>query len=169
MFFRTQWRRWLLRHSPADLSPTRARILVVVEGPHDIEFLSRISTILSLQASAVPNLAQMERRQQLVFIPFGGGDLSLWTTRLEALHLPEWHPQQFQHLHAHVAFGLRFADPISLHPLACGASDALDLEPHDFVHVQLPVSLIEALIFDEPIHLPLDNLAKLGAGHPKPE
>ena len=91
MFFRTQWRRWLLRHSPADLSLTRARILVVVEGPHDIEFLCRISTILSLQASAVPNLAQMERRQQLVFIPFGGGDLSLWTIRLEALRLPEFH------------------------------------------------------------------------------
>jgi hypothetical protein len=42
---------------PLSQSLPPARILIVVEGPHDIEFLSRISTILSLHDTSLPNLA----------------------------------------------------------------------------------------------------------------
>ena len=91
MSFRA-WLRAMLRRSPpvkpcSNISP----LLVVIEGPHDIEFLRRISRILSFHNSALPDLAEMESRRELVFIPFGGGDLWLWVDRLAPLGLPEFH------------------------------------------------------------------------------
>ena len=66
------------------------KILVVVEGPNDIEFLRRISTILHADDPQIPDLAEMERRRELIFVPFGG-DLRLWTFRLAGLGPAEWH------------------------------------------------------------------------------
>jgi hypothetical protein len=63
----------------------------VVEGPHDIEFLRRISAMLHRHQSSLPDLESMERRGELIFVPFGGGDPWLWTHRLAALTLPEFH------------------------------------------------------------------------------
>ena len=71
-------------------SRQRPRVLVVVEGPFDIEFLRRISTILAAGLVSVPDLADMERRHALVFLPFGG-DAWLWTERLAPLGFPEFH------------------------------------------------------------------------------
>jgi hypothetical protein len=65
-------------------------VLVVVEGPFDIEFLKRISAILAAGRTDVPDLAAMERRRELMFFPFGG-DPWLWTDRLAPLGLPEFH------------------------------------------------------------------------------
>ncbi len=66
-------------------------VLVVVEGPHDIEFPQRIGAILHGEDPRLPDLAGMERRGHLVFLPVGGGNLGLWTTRLAPLGLPEFH------------------------------------------------------------------------------
>ena len=68
----------------------RAKILVVVEGPNDIEFLRRISTILHAEQPQLPNLEAIERRGGLIFVPYGGDPL-LWTHRLSNLNLPEFH------------------------------------------------------------------------------
>ncbi len=57
-------------HSP------RTQALVVVEGPNDIEFLRRISTILHRDDRSLPDLAAMERELALVFVPSGGVDHS---------------------------------------------------------------------------------------------
>lgn len=67
------------------------RLLVVVEGPHDIEFLRRLSAILHVHDPGTPDLARLERQGRLVFVTFGGGDIWLWTTRLAGLGLPEFH------------------------------------------------------------------------------
>jgi putative ATP-dependent endonuclease of OLD family len=75
--------------TPGDVSP-KPRILVVVEGAHDVEFLRRISAILHVHDPHLPDLAALERQGQLIFIPIGG-DIWLWTTRLAALNLPEFH------------------------------------------------------------------------------
>ena len=72
-------------------SKSRPKVLVVVEGPHDIEFLRRISAILRVEDPSLPDLAAMERRGELVFVPFGGGDLWLWATRLAGLCCAEFH------------------------------------------------------------------------------
>ena len=85
-----------LRFLPAFLRPglqrplSSARLLVVVEGPNDIEFLRRISTILHRDDSRIPDLADMERRLALVFVPSGGVDLST-AFRFVSLGLPEFH------------------------------------------------------------------------------
>ena len=77
------------RSQPAP-SPQQPRVLVVVEGPFDIEFLRRISTILAAGLADVPDLADLESRRVLVFLPFGG-DAWLWTERLAPLGFFESH------------------------------------------------------------------------------
>lgn len=72
-------------------SPSSVRLLVVVEGMNDIEFLRRISRMLNAVDSALPNLAMMERVGEIVFIPFGGGHVRAWAERLAPLDLPEFH------------------------------------------------------------------------------
>jgi hypothetical protein len=68
-----------------------AKILVVVEGSHDIEFLRRMSATLHVDDPSLPDLASMERQGELIFVPFGGGDLWLWVDRLAPLRRPEFH------------------------------------------------------------------------------
>ncbi len=87
---------WLARASQslaAFLRPSRPaqpQILVVVEGPNDIEFLRRISTILHREDPSLLDLAEMERELSLVFVPSGGVDLST-AFRFAGLGLPEFH------------------------------------------------------------------------------
>jgi hypothetical protein len=66
-------------------------VLLVVEGTNDIEFLRRISLILHTHDLSRPNLAAMEQRGELVFVPFGGGKVAAWTHRLDPLGKPEFH------------------------------------------------------------------------------
>jgi len=70
---------------------SRAGLLLVVEGPHDIEFLRRISRMLHRHHSALPDLAHLDDTGRLVFIPVGGGRLAMWTRRFASLGLPEVH------------------------------------------------------------------------------
>ncbi len=67
------------------------KVLVLVEGPNDIQFLRRISAILHADDPTIPDLSNMERRNELVFVPFGGGDLRLWSFRLAGLGSSEFH------------------------------------------------------------------------------
>jgi hypothetical protein len=64
---------------------------MIVEGQNDIEFLRRISGTLHASDSHLPDLSSLERRGQLVFVPFGGGDLRSWTYRLARLCAAEFH------------------------------------------------------------------------------
>lgn len=66
-------------------------VLVVVEGPNDIEFLRRISRILHLDDVTIPDLNLMEELGRLIFVPFGGGCLHYWSHRLGPLAWPEFH------------------------------------------------------------------------------
>jgi hypothetical protein len=70
--------------------PRPAQVLVVVEGPNDIEFLRRISAILHRDDPRLPDLADLERQHALVFAPTGGVDLST-AFRFAGLGLPEFH------------------------------------------------------------------------------
>lgn len=73
-------------HGTIDL----ARVLVIVEGTNDIEFLRRISLTLHAHDPELPNLAEMEQQGQLVFVPFGGSNLPSWTYRFASLGKPEF-------------------------------------------------------------------------------
>jgi hypothetical protein len=78
------------RPPPAD-SNRSVPVLVVVEGPNDVEFLRRISRILHAHDAGLPDLAEMEQRGELVFVPLGGGGIAAWTDRLAPLGLPEFY------------------------------------------------------------------------------
>jgi putative ATP-dependent endonuclease of the OLD family len=67
------------------------KVFVGVEGPNDIEFLKRISDILSNDTPDIVSFTECEKEGALVFIPMGGSTLQLWTNRLEELSIPEVH------------------------------------------------------------------------------
>jgi len=67
------------------------KVFVGVEGPNDIEFLSRISSVLLPADQHVKDLQAAEAQGHLVYIPMGGSTLELWTNRLEGLDVPEVH------------------------------------------------------------------------------
>jgi len=70
---------------------TRVKLLVLVEGTNDIEFLRRLGHLLHQDDPRLPDLANMEFLGELVFVPFGGGDVRAWSNRLAPLGLPELH------------------------------------------------------------------------------
>jgi hypothetical protein len=70
---------------------TGVKLLVVVEGQHDVTFLRAISRILHADDPALPDLGKLERAGVLVMLPVGGGDLLSWAARMAALGLPEFH------------------------------------------------------------------------------
>lgn len=80
-----------LRDTLGILPNHNVRVFVGVEGPNDIEFLSRISAVLSGVEADVPNLRAAEQAGSLVYIPMGGSTLELWTNRLQGLAIPEVH------------------------------------------------------------------------------
>jgi hypothetical protein len=62
------WKRATRRRSFSSPSST-PRLIVVVEGRHDIEFLRRISSILYAPQPSLPDLTTVERRDELLFVP----------------------------------------------------------------------------------------------------
>ncbi len=66
-------------------------LLFLVEGIHDVEFLKRISSMLSAADDSLPDLGQLERAGRLVFVPFGGGDVVVNAGRFSPLELREIH------------------------------------------------------------------------------
>jgi hypothetical protein len=84
-------RAWLARRPPPSAASRGPKAIVVVEGAYDIAFLKRISAMLHHHDPELPDLAAMESRGELIFLPFGGGDLWLWATRLARLGCAEFH------------------------------------------------------------------------------
>ncbi|MEQ8208269.1 MAG: ATP-dependent endonuclease [Lacipirellulaceae bacterium] len=67
---------------------------MVLEGNHDIAFLTAISTILSRQDRSIPDLTAWEAAGHIVFVPIGGGgasDIASWGERLARLRQPRFH------------------------------------------------------------------------------
>ena len=75
------------RHGRVQLAEPRSPLLIVVEGPHDAEFLRRISALLHGVHAELPALAQAEAAGQVSFLPAGGGNLWSWPARLGPLSL----------------------------------------------------------------------------------
>jgi hypothetical protein len=78
---------------PARHSQTtdQVRVLLLVEGTNDIEFLRQISRVLHVHDPSLPDLGDMEDRGELIFVPFGGSHVAAWTHRLAPLGVPELH------------------------------------------------------------------------------
>jgi putative ATP-dependent endonuclease of OLD family len=67
------------------------KLFIGVEGRHDISFLKNMAKILKGAGVNVPDLEKMELEGEVIFFPFGGSSLALWTSRLEPLSRPEFH------------------------------------------------------------------------------
>jgi hypothetical protein len=67
------------------------KLLIVVEGQHDMAFLRGVSKILHSADSRLPDLDELDRMGAIVILPVGGGDILSWAVRLAALGLPEFH------------------------------------------------------------------------------
>ena len=67
------------------------RLIVVVEGFFDVEFLTRISRILHDHDPQVPDLQELERSGEILFLPIAGSNFLHWTHRLAGLGLSELH------------------------------------------------------------------------------
>lgn len=78
-------------NGPTGQPTSSVRLLLVVEGLYDIRFLRRISATLRAAQPDLPDLATLEARQELIFVPIGGGDMAAWSGRLAGLGLPEFH------------------------------------------------------------------------------
>lgn len=68
----------------------RVKVILCVEGPHDITFLQHVSVLLNGVDSTVPNLVTDQR---VAVLPLGGGTLKQWVNNhyLKKLALPEIH------------------------------------------------------------------------------
>ena len=71
--------------------PAQARLLILVEGRHDVSFLTGISSILHRDDRSLPDLRALEQTGEIVFVPVGGGDIIAWVSRLAPIGLPEVH------------------------------------------------------------------------------
>ncbi len=67
------------------------KLFIGVEGINDINFLKNMSQVLNGNGLEVPDLDDLERNGQIIFIPCGGSNLSLWASRLAGLNRPEFH------------------------------------------------------------------------------
>lgn len=67
------------------------RLFIGVEGPNDIQFLSRISAVLAAVDDQISHLGELEHAGRIVFIPMGGSNADIWKSRLEKLNRPEFH------------------------------------------------------------------------------
>lgn len=67
------------------------KVVVLVEGANDVQFLKRISLVLHQDDPAIPDLATREACSELLFVPIGGSDHRIWLNRLAPLNLNEFH------------------------------------------------------------------------------
>ena len=67
------------------------KVFFEIEGKHDINFLRIISKMLHEANEDIPDLGKEEDAGQLVFVPLGGSNMVLWTSRLEGFNRPEFY------------------------------------------------------------------------------
>ena len=82
-------------YSPSRASPShltvRPSLIIVVEGSHDLQFLLHTSRALHTADASVPDLGQLADRGEILLLPVGGSPLAMWSVRLAALRLAEFH------------------------------------------------------------------------------
>ena len=67
------------------------RLFIGVEGKHDISFLKALCKLLCEAGHDIPDLTGAELAGEIIFFPFGGSNLLIWSHRLKALERPEFH------------------------------------------------------------------------------
>lgn len=81
----------IISRSLGILPDNNIKMFLGVEGANDINFFKSISKILSQTENEILDLEILENEGKLLFIPFGGSNLALWTNRLSNLNRSEIH------------------------------------------------------------------------------
>ena len=72
-------------------SQSPPRLLIVMEGVHDVSLLKCLSHVLHRDLAELPDLIDLEARRQVVFIPLGVEITREGTQKFASLGLPEFH------------------------------------------------------------------------------
>jgi len=67
------------------------KLFIGLEGINDINFLLNMSKALRQNGEDIPDLTKLEDDGRIVFIPCGGSNLALWTSRFANLNIAEFH------------------------------------------------------------------------------
>ena len=67
------------------------RAFLGVEGKNDISFLKRISAILAVTETDIPDLSSAEQSGRLVFLSLGGSNMDAWINTMENFGRPEFY------------------------------------------------------------------------------
>ena len=73
------------------LADHNVKVFFGVEGRNDINFLRIISKTLRDANGDIPDLGFEEDAGRLVFIPLGGSNIDLWTSKLQGFNRPEFY------------------------------------------------------------------------------
>jgi hypothetical protein len=65
------------------------KVFIVLEGSNDVNFLKSIARVLRENREDVPDLEQLEKDGDVIFVPMGGGNLDSWTSRFEVINRSE--------------------------------------------------------------------------------
>lgn len=116
------------------------KLFVGVEGPHDISFLRAVSSIYNVAGIEVPKLEELELSGQIIFVPLGGANMAIWSSRLKALNRPELHICDRDNLPPAAAKYQEFMDKINARA-NCEAVATAKRELENYLH---PHAIIEA-------------------------
>ena len=109
------------------------KLFIGVEGKHDISFLKGMSKILRADGVDVPDLEALEVSGEIIFFPFGGSNLALWTSRLANLNRPEFHIYDRDHAPPNPGKYQEFADVVNNRP-GCVAKMTVRREMENYLH-----------------------------------
>jgi putative ATP-dependent endonuclease of OLD family len=109
------------------------KLFVGVEGKHDIAFLKGMSRMLRGEGENVPDIDALEISGELIFFPFGGSNLALWTSRLQPLNRPELHIYDRDYAPPQLAKYHAFSDQVNARPGCCAITTS-KREMENFLH-----------------------------------
>lgn len=116
------------------LPDNNIKLFFGVEGANDINFFKSISKVLSQTENDILDLENLENEGKLLFIPFGGSNLALWTNRLSNLQRSEIHICDRDTVPPAAPTYQRFIDEINTRD-GCQAFVTSKLELENYLHI----------------------------------
>lgn len=108
------------------------KLVVCVEGPNDVSFLTKISHIAHQE---YPDIIDLNLSPAVVVIPLGGGALKEWVNHnyLQKLGTPEYHIYDSDNTHAHAAT----CDRVNRRDDGSSARETTKREMENYIHADV--------------------------------
>lgn len=151
-----------------DLTPPLApqhhdvKLVICVEGPNDVAFLTAISRIAH---QADPSIVDLNSSPYIVIIPLGGNTLKEWVNHnyLQKLNTPEYHIYDSDNTHAHAGI----CDQINRRSDGSSARETTKREMENYIHSDVVRDLFGVQIeISDTMDVPREISALLQARNP---